>query len=109
VRGVWCDVYGSNPEAPPAYSRDWAEATGEETLIAAAARHMVPTDAINARHGDVVVFRLRPGLVAKHAGILTSPTTFIHAMEGGPASEVPLVPWWQRRIAAAFAFPGVED
>lgn len=109
VRGVWRDIYGTSPEAPPAYSRDWAEATGEETLIAAAARHMVATDATTPHGGDVVVFRLRPGLVAKHAGILTSPNSFIHAMEGGPASEVPLVPWWRRRIAAAFAFPGVQD
>ncbi len=109
VRGVWLDVYGRTAEIPPAYSRDWAEASGEETLIAAAARHLVPTGAADARAGDVVVFRLRPGLVAKHAGILTSTTSFIHAMEGGPASEVPLVPWWRRRIAAAFAFPGVND
>lgn len=109
VRGVWLDVYGRTAEIPPVYSRDWAEATGEETLIAAAARHLVPTGTADARAGDVVVFRLRQGLVAKHAGILTSATSFIHAMEGGPASEVPLVPWWRRRIAAAFAFPGVND
>jgi hypothetical protein len=32
----------------------------------------------------------------------------IHAMEGGPAAEVPLSPWWRRRIAGAFAFPGTE-
>ncbi len=30
------------PEVPPAYSRDWGEAAGEETLLAAAARHLVP-------------------------------------------------------------------
>jgi hypothetical protein len=30
-------------------------------------------------------------------------------MEGGPVSEVALAPWWRRRLAAAFAFPGVTD
>lgn len=109
VRGVWRDLYGSNAETPPPYSRDWAEASGEETLLTAGARHLVPVDASRARGGDVVVFRLRVGLVAKHAGILTSPTSFVHAIEGSPACEVPLAAWWRRRIAAAFSFPGVID
>jgi NlpC/P60 family putative phage cell wall peptidase len=109
IRGVWLEIYGTSPEHPPAYSRDWAEATGEDTLIAAAARHMMPIAPTDTRPGDVIVFRLRPGLIAKHTGILASPASFIHAMEGCPASEVALVPWWRRRIAAAFAFPGVQD
>lgn len=107
VRGVWRELYGIDAETPPAYARDWAEASGEETLLAAAARHLVPIAPATARAGDVVVFRLRAGLIAKHAAILTTPDTFIHAMEGGPACEVPLAPWWRRRIAGAFAFPGV--
>ncbi len=39
VRGVWRDVYGSDAEMPPAYSRDWAEAAGEETMLAATSRY----------------------------------------------------------------------
>ena len=27
LRGVWRDVVGDEPERPPAYSRDWAEAS----------------------------------------------------------------------------------
>ena len=34
VRGIYRELYGGEAEAIPAYSRDWAEATGEETLIA---------------------------------------------------------------------------
>ncbi len=109
VRGVWRDLHGADAERPPAYTRDWAEATGEETLLAAATRHLVVVDVANAREGDVVVFRLRPGVVAKHTGILMSGSAFIHAMEGGPACEVPLGHWWHRRIAGAFSFPGVLD
>lgn len=105
VRGVWRELYGNDAETPPPYSRDWAEAGGEETMLAAAARHLRPIAAGAARAGDVLVFRLRPGTVAKHAAILASETTMIHAMEGGSACEVPLSSWWRRRIAGAFQFP----
>ena len=109
VRGVWRDLYGRDAELPPAYTRDWAEAGGEETLLAAATRHLVAIEPGRAQAGDVVIFRLRAGLVAKHAAILTGSDAFVHAMEGGPACEVALSRWWRRRIAGAFSFPGVED
>ncbi len=109
VRGVWRDVYGFDAEQPPAYSRDWAEASGDETLLAAATRHLVPVTPHAMAPGDVVVFRLRTGLVAKHAAILVTQGSFVHAIEGAPACEVALSPWWRRRLAAAFAFPGVID
>ncbi len=105
VRGVWRDLYGQDAEAPPPYSRDWAEATGIETMLAAAERHLVPVAPGKAQPGDVLVFRLRPGCVAKHAAILATATTMIHASEGSPAAEVAVTPWWHRRLAAAFAFP----
>jgi NlpC/P60 family putative phage cell wall peptidase len=107
VRGVWREVYGSDAEAPSAYSRDWADATGHETMLGAARQHMTEISIQDAAPGDVLIFRLRPGFVAKHAGIKATNATFIHAMEGLAAAEVPLTPWWQRRIAAVFRFPGV--
>lgn len=105
VRGVWREIYGEDAEHPPPYSRDWAEAGGEETMLAAAARHLVPVEPSAVQPGDVLVFRLRAGTVAKHAAILSGAATMIHAMEGAAACEVPLSPWWRRRIAGAFAFP----
>jgi NlpC/P60 family putative phage cell wall peptidase len=109
VRGVWRALYGTETEAPPAYSRDWAEASGTETLINAAGRHLTPVAVVDARGGDVVVFRLRAGSPAKHVGILCAHERLIHAMEGGPAVEIAVTPWWRRRIVAAYAFPGVWD
>jgi NlpC/P60 family putative phage cell wall peptidase len=109
VRGVWRELYGHEAEEPPPYSRDWAEASGRETLLDAARRHLVEVQRGAARPGDVLVFRLRPSLPAKHAAILATATTMIHAMEGGPAAEVVFSPWWQRRLAAAFSFPGLEN
>jgi NlpC/P60 family putative phage cell wall peptidase len=105
VRGVWRSLYGGEPEAMPAYSRDWAEASGVETMLAAARRHFRELALAEAGAGDVLVFRFRPGAVAKHAAILTGPSRMIHACEGAPVCEVALVPWWRRRIAGAFAFP----
>ena len=107
VRGVWRDIYGSDAETPPAYSRDWAEAGGRETMLDAASRHLQKISRADAEPGDVVVFRLRPGVVAKHAAIIASASTIIHAMEGSPVCEVPFSDWWRRRIAGAFRFPEV--
>jgi NlpC/P60 family putative phage cell wall peptidase len=105
VRGIWRALYGGEAEALPAYSRDWAESTGKETLIEVARRHLIEVAPADAQPGDVLVFRYRAGMIAKHAGLLATPTTMIHAMEGAPVSEVSLCPWWRRHVAGAFAFP----
>lgn len=113
VRGVYAEAYGRPAETPPPYSRDWAEAARSETLIKAAERHLAPIDPPAAKPGDILIFRLRPGAMAKHCGIVTKvtssvPTRMIHAVEGAPVCEVNLSPWWRRRIAAAFRFPSLE-
>lgn len=109
VRGIWRTLYGAEPEAMPAYSRDWAEASGEEAMLAAARRCLVEVAAGDMRPGDVLVFRWRRGAVAKHAGVLVGPAAMIHAAEGAAVAEVPLSPWWRRRLVAAFQFPGIID
>jgi NlpC/P60 family putative phage cell wall peptidase len=107
VRGVWREAYGFDPEPPPAYARDWAESTGIETMLEAANRHLSSVPPNEITPGHVLIFRLRPTTVAKHAAILATPSSMIHAMEGGPTAEVPLSSWWLRRIAAAYAFPAL--
>src|SRR5215813_336052 len=68
VRGVWRAVMGDEPEAVPAYAPDWAEASGIEALAAAAARHLVRLDdPKDFAPGDVILFRWRQNLPAKHA------------------------------------------
>jgi NlpC/P60 family putative phage cell wall peptidase len=110
VRGVWRDLYGSEAEAPPPYSPDWAEASGEETLLEAATRHLLRLDDPRAaKPGDVLLFRWRAITPSKHVGILVDANSVIHATAGLPVAEFELTPWWRRRIAAAFAFPGVVD
>jgi NlpC/P60 family putative phage cell wall peptidase len=123
IRGVWREIYGSEPEAMPAYTRDWGNATGSETLIAAACRHLVRLDDVNeAAPGDVLVFRMRDRGVAKHAGVISAlprfahlerdgpnePASMIHSQEGLGVVEIPLGRWWLRRAVAAFRFPDKE-
>lgn len=71
IRGVWRELCGPEPEAMPPYTRDWGNATGSETLLAAACRHFTKLDIAEAGPGDVLVFRMRDGGVAKHAGVIT--------------------------------------
>ncbi|MCF6234362.1 MAG: NlpC/P60 family protein [Rhodobacteraceae bacterium] len=107
VRGVWREVYGAEPEATPAYSMDWSEPQGEERLWAAALRHLAPRKGA-AMPGDVILFRMRAGSVAKHLGIVTSSAPnarFVHAYARHGVVESPLSAPWARRIVAAFEFP----
>ncbi|MBU2582772.1 MAG: C40 family peptidase [Alphaproteobacteria bacterium] len=106
VRGVWRELYGTEPERMSAYTRDWS-AAGDETLLEAARRHFHEVARNELAPGDVLVFRYRERLPAKHCGILTEPDRFVHAIEGAPVSEVSLTNWWRRRVAGAFRYPGV--
>ena len=108
VRGVWRETIGEEPETAPPYTPDWAEALGAETLLDAAFRHFEPVIGAH-RPGDVLVFRFRDHLPAKHIGIATSATHVAHAHAGACVSEVPIGAHWRKRIAGAFAFPGVID
>ena len=109
VRGIWRELYGGDPGSQARYTRDWAETTGEETLLAAAVGHLeaVPDGSVLAAR--ILVFRFRSASPAKHLGLCTGGNCMIHAMEGHPVAEVPLVPWWQRRIAGVFDFPGLAN
>lgn len=106
IRGVWRVVYGTEPETVPAYTRDWSEADGQERLWAAAARLLAPAWA--AGPGQVLLFRMRHGAVAKHLGISAEGRggpSFIHAYSGHGVLESPLTAPWERRVVARFEFP----
>jgi NlpC/P60 family putative phage cell wall peptidase len=110
IRGVWRELVGAEPAAMPAYTPDWSEARLDEVLWEAARRHLVARE--EAAPGDVLLFRMREGSVAKHLGILTEggdAPRFIHAYIGHGVVENSLAAPWRRRIVAAFAFPGGTD
>ena len=105
VRGVWRELFGAEPERVPPYGPGWAEEGGVEALAAAAGRHAEKIPCAGVGAGDLVLFRWRPHLPAKHAGILDDGGRFIHAYQGSAVVSSALVPQWRRRIAGAFAFP----
>jgi NlpC/P60 family putative phage cell wall peptidase len=105
VRGVWRAVIGAEPESLPAYSPDWAERSGEDTLLAALNRHFDPRDIAQRQPGDVLLFRIRANGPARHCAILVSPDTILHAWQGRAVAETPLDGFWRKRISAVAAFP----
>lgn len=109
VRGVWREIYGYEPESIPAYTRDWAEAGRHEALLDAAARHMMAVPMVTASPGDLLVFRWRAHVPAKHLAIAAPHGKMVHAHEGAAVCEVSLNNWWRRHMAAAFRFPEIKD
>lgn len=109
LRGIWRDSYGREPEDIPPYTADWSEPGGEERLWQAAVRHLEPVERNAALcPGQVVLFRMRDGSVAKHLGIIAETSgsaSFIHAYSGHGVLESPLSGPWLRRVVARFAFP----
>jgi len=109
LRGVWRALYGAEPETPPAYTPDWAERGGEETLKRAADRHLTEVSLASARPGDVLLFRIARHAPAKHCAILShgglEDGRILHAYWGRAVTETWLTPWWRRRAAFAYAFP----
>ncbi len=106
IRGVWRETVGPEPESIPAYTPDWSEPAKDEHLLAALNRILSPADVMSV--GDVLIFRMRAGSVAKHLAIVSSlppVPKIIHAYSGHGVVETTLSPSWQRRIAGIFRFP----
>lgn len=109
LRGVWREVVGPEPEAVPSYTPDWSEAGQREDLWHAAERWLRPARA--AGPGQVLLFRMREGMVAKHLGISAEEggmPSFVHAYCGHGVVESPLSDPWARRIVGRFDFPSME-
>lgn len=108
LRGIWREIYGREPRSVPAYTADWSEPTGREELLDAAQELLVPVPMTEACPGDILLFRMRQGAVAKHVGVLArigDEAAFIHAYSGHGVVISPLSVPWRRKIAAAFRFP----
>lgn len=108
VRGVWRTLYGAEPLPVPSYTPNWAEETGEETLLQAAKICLRPCDKSETRPGDVLLFRMSDGAPVKHIAIMSAPDRIIHAYWGRAVVESYLVPFWIRRWSHSFSFPEVR-
>ena len=107
VRGVWRELIGPEPEPMRPYSQDWAEAGGAETLLEIGQRYFTSIAANDFCVGDVLLFRFRNGLPAKHVGIAINHDRMIHAHDRACVADVAIIPFWRRKIVCAFRFPGL--
>jgi len=73
-------------------------------LQEAALRHLAPV-AGAPKPGDVLLFRMRAGGIAKHLGIMARGGRFVHAYNRHGVVESALSEAWARRLAAVFQFP----
>ncbi|MEM7440177.1 MAG: peptidase [Pseudomonadota bacterium] len=107
LRGVWRGVLGQEPMPIPVYTPDWTEISGKETLFDGAKALLRPVDI--DQPGDILLFRMRRGAVAKHLAVRAqSPTgvpTIIHAYSKRGVVETALTEPWRRKIVARFEFP----
>lgn len=108
VRGLWREVLGPEPATVPTYTHDWSEPSNDEALMRAADQWLTRRSNMSWQPGDVLLFRMRRGAVAKHLGIVSSDiggTWFIHSYTGHGVIESPLSDPWRRRVAAVYHFP----
>lgn len=105
IRGIWRELHGAEPLDVPPYTPDWAEQSGEETLLVAARACLIEHDRTSARPGDVALFRMAPDAPVKHIAVLSGPDRIIHAYWGRAVVESYLVPYWSRRWTHSFYFP----
>jgi NlpC/P60 family putative phage cell wall peptidase len=108
IRGIWRELYGAEPCVVPPYTPDWSEPSHDEVLVRAARLWLIEKPLDEEAPGDVLVFRMRAGAVAKHLGIaaeIGSRATFIHAYSGHHIVESPFPVPWRRRLAGRFSFP----
>lgn len=106
VRGIWREFFGAEPELMPAYTPDWGEVGADELLMLGAGRMLRPV--ASEEPGDVVIFRMRPGAIAKHMGIVAQigeGASFIHAYDRHGVVESPFSAPWRMRVAGRFRFP----
>lgn len=106
--GLWREIHGALPAPVPAYTNDWSETSGDERLLTALRLHLTEKPLAQAAAGDILIFRMRAGAVAKHVGLQTQagPTPrFLHSYSGHGVTEGVLTPPWARRVVARFAFP----
>lgn len=110
IRGVYRELYGSEPPVSLSYTPDEGDANGHEGVVEAGRQYLREISILDATDGDVVTLRWTRGSVAKHAAILaTGGSTLIHAYSRMSVCEVNVSEWWHRRITNAFSFPGLVD
>ena len=110
IRGLYTSLLPHRRVQVPAY-RQWAARGEDEALWRAAENHLLPRPLSSIPQpqefvpGDVVLFRLRAGLPARHLALISGPDKMIHALAHMGVCEVEFSAHWRRYAVARFAFP----
>ncbi len=108
VRGVYKELYGFDPETKtPRYSPSWGDSTKDELLLRAASTHLARPDYEGWKAGDVLVFRVKNAVSAKHCGIVIDDSRMIHAVQNRE-TIITSVGSWSSKVAGVFSYPGVK-
>ena len=103
LRGVYREVIGPEPEVPPPYSPSWGEKGPTEYMLDAANRWLDPVK--RTEDAEVLIFRMRHGMMAKHCAIVVAPGRMVHADAlAGMVTESLISGYWLDRIAGRFRF-----
>ena len=108
LRGVWAEITGDGLIPVPPYTADWSEPQGTERLWDGIAALLTGKDRADVASGDVLLFRMRSGAVAKHVGIQADAgknATFIHSYQGHGVVENAFSGPWEKRLVARFVLP----
>lgn len=104
LRGVWRELYGEdNPEPMPNYSPSWGDHRRDDPLLAVAEKYFERVREPDT--GDLLLFRMRPGMAVKHCSIMTDRGHIIHSYSGHQVREDDFSEWWQKRLIGVFQFP----
>lgn len=105
LRGVWRELYGDEPELAPPYAPRWTETTEQDLLQIMADRYFMPKRPDEmVKMGDVMLFKYRQNMPARHVGIATFDAKFIHAYVGRGVVENRLSPWWLRHMSGHYSW-----
>ena len=107
VRGVYTEVTGVDPDYRPDYSPSWGDSGPDELLLDAGRQFFVVPDYGGWRAGDLLVFRVKNAVAAKHCAIAIDHENMIHAVSGRHVMQTGIGAW-SSRAAGVFSFPGVK-
>jgi len=109
VRGVWRECIGAEVDANLTYGASWSVGQKDDVLLNALDQHLHRTESDFDKFGDVLVFNLPSGRMAKHLAISVGANggvpKMVHSYSSGGVVECFISDAWKRRCIAQFQFP----
>ncbi len=105
ILGVGRELGVDLPGKVPPYSASWRDPLAGTLLQERADHYLQRQSERPPCPGDILLFRMRRDLPAKHCAILIAPDQMIHAQEGVGTIQLAFDAPWQRRLVAHYTFP----